>query len=238
MPFWRGVRSEAGKVYGAGRPVYLFFVLLFSIVLSTGTASALDNPYLDELLIRARSENLHRDRYWQILLHYKPSDADKPTSLIDDPKFFLAPDGKTNPAGELESTLRGIFRNDLPGDDAVACRFPARTAWLQSRLGIGSERLPKVSCRQLEEALAAADPKRTVLVFPSAHINSPASMFGHTLLRIDNSYQSELLAYSVSYAAVTTETNGAAYAFKGIFGLYPGHYSVSPYYEKVKSTMI
>ena len=234
MPSWRGVRSETGKVYGAGRPVYLFFVLLFSIVLSAGAASALDDPYLDELLNRARSENLHRDRYWQILLHYKPTDAAKPTSLIDDPKFFLAPDGKTNPSSELEATLLGFFRDDLSGDAAVACRFPARTAWLQTRLGIGSERLPKSSCKQLDEALAAADPKRTVLVFPSAHINSPASMFGHTLLRIDNSYQSELLSYSVSYAAVTTETNGAAYAFKGIFGLYPGYYSILPYYEKVK----
>ena len=103
-----------------------------------------------------------------------------------------------------------------------------------SRLGIPVEQLPAVTCKKLDEALAVADPKKTVLVFPSAHINSPASMFGHTLLRIDNSYQSELLAYSVSYAAVSTETNGVAYAFKGIFGLYPGRYSILPYYEKVK----
>ena len=103
-----------------------------------------------------------------------------------------------------------------------------------SRLGIPAEQLPAVTCKKLDEALAVADPKRAVLVFPSAHINSPASMFGHTLLRIDNSYQSELLAYSVSYAAVSTETNGMAYAFKGIFGLYPGRYSILPYYEKVK----
>ena len=157
MPSWRGVRSETGRVYGAGRPVYLFFILFFSIVLSAGAASALDDPYLDELLTRVRSENLHRDRYWQILLHYKPTAAKNPTSLVDDPKFFLAPDGKTNPSGELEATLRGLFQDDLQGDDAVACRFPARTAWLQSSLGIDVGRLPKVSCRRLEEALAAAE---------------------------------------------------------------------------------
>ena len=106
-------------------------------------------------------------------------------------------------------------------------------SWTGSASTTGDFR--KQPASKLDEALSAADPKRTVLVFPSAYINSPASMFGHTLLRVDNSYQSELLAYAVNYSAVAdNETNGFAYAFKGIFGLYPGYYSVSPYYEKVK----
>lgn len=224
------------KVYGTFNSVYLFFVLVaIGVILPAGMAKAADDGYLESLLSSARSENLHRDRMWQILLHYKPTDAASPTSLVDDQKFFLAPDGKTNPAGELEMTLRGFFRDDLKGDDAIRCRFPARFAWLQERLGIDSGRLSTVSCQKLDEALLAADPKRTVLVFPSAFINSPASMFGHTLLRIDNGYQSELLAYAVNYSAKADNvSNGFAYAFKGIFGLYPGYYSVLPYYEKVK----
>ena len=92
---------------------------------------AADAAYVEKLLQRSAAEKLHRDRYWQILLHYKPNDAAQPTSLIDDPAFFLAPDGKTDPAAELAATLRGIFRSDMSGDDAVACRFPARTAWLR-----------------------------------------------------------------------------------------------------------
>ena len=219
------------KAYGLITAVCLFLVLGVGIFIPVEAAETTD---LTNLLDRAHAQNLHRDRYWQILLHYKPYDTESQKSLIDDPTFFLAPHGKTNPSDELEATLRGLFREELAGDEAIACRFPARTEWLRSSLGIDDKHLPKFQCRKLEEALASADPKRTVLVFPSAHINSPASMFGHTLLRIDNSYRSELLAYSVSYAAVTTETNGAAYAFKGIFGLYPGRYSVSPYYEKVK----
>jgi len=228
--------SLSKQAYGAISAVCLFFAISLAIILfSTGAAGAADNAaYLEKVLQRAAAEQLHRDRYWQILLHYKPDDGAQPTSLIDDPDFFLAPDGKTDPAAELAATLRGIFRTDVNGDDAVACRFPARTEWLSTRLAIPAEKLPVVSCMKLKEALATADPKRTVLVFPSAHINSPASMFGHTLLRIDNSYQSELLSYSVSYAAVSTETNGVAFAFKGIFGLYPGRYSILPYYEKVK----
>jgi len=221
------------KAYGELSAVCLLFVIVLAV--SVSSVGAADNSgSLEKALQRAAAEQLHRDRYWQILLHYKPADAVQPVSLIDDPAFFLAPDGKTDPAGELAATLRGIFSSDVSGDDAVACRFPARTEWLRTRLGIPVEQLPAVACKKLDEALAVADPKRAVLVFPSAHINSPASMFGHTLLRIDNSYQSELLSYSVSYAAVSTETNGIAYAFKGIFGFYPGRYSILPYYEKVK----
>ncbi len=228
--------TRINKVYGTFNSVYLFYVLLaIGFIFPVGTAKGADDHYLDSLISLARVENLHRDRNWQILLHYKPTDAASPKSLVDDQKFFLAPDGKTNPAGELEMTLRGLFRDDLKGDDAIRCRFPARFAWLQERLGIDSGRLPAVNCQELDEALSAADPKRTVLVFPSAFINSPASMFGHTLLRVDNGYQSELLAYAVNYSAkAENETNGFAYAFKGIFGLYRGYYSVSPYYEKVK----
>ena len=229
MPFRRIFRHH--EAYGFFHAVCLFCVLWAGL---PGLAAAADEPYLAGLLGRARAEALHRDRYWQILLHYKPADAASPTSLVDDPAFFLAPDGKSDPAAELEATLRGLLRGGATGDDAVACRFPLRTLWLRERLAIDPAQVPPVSCPQLEAALAAADPKKAVLVFPSAHINSPASMFGHTLIRIDNSYRSELLAYSVSYAAATTETNGAAYAIKGIFGLYPGKYTVSPYYEKVK----
>ncbi|HLO24916.1 MAG TPA: DUF4105 domain-containing protein, partial [Geobacteraceae bacterium] len=223
------------KVYGTLNPVYFFFVMMAVVIaLPSSLAIAADDIYLESLLARARMEHPHRDRNWQILLHYKPTDAASPTSLIDDQKFFLAPDGKRNPSGELEATLRGLFRNDLSGDDAIRCRFPARTAWLLDRLGIDDRRLPEAACRKLDEALSAADPKRTVLVFPSAYINSPASMFGHTLLRIDSSNKSSLISYAANYAAATTDTNGFLYAYKGIFGGYKGYYSMMPYYEKVK----
>ena len=62
-------------------------------------------------------------------------------------------------------------------------------------------------------------------------------MFGHTLLRIDSGDaedRSDLLAYAVNYAAHTGGENGLGYAIKGIFGLYPGYFSVAPYYKTVE----
>ncbi len=220
------------RAYGARCAVCLFFAF-FVIATSAGIATASDNAYADSLVATARAKRLVDDRYWQILLHYRPDFLGTVRSLIDDPRFFLAPDGKVNPEAELDATLRGFFQEG-GGNEAIRCRFPARYDWLREQLGIDERRLPPVTCTELDKAVAAADPQGAVLVFPAAHMNNPASMFGHTLLRIDNRYHSELLAYAVNYAAVTDETNGFAYAVKGIFGMYKGYYSILPYYDKVK----
>jgi hypothetical protein len=59
-------------------------------------------------------------------------------------------------------------------------------------------------------------------------------MFGHTMLRIDGKSRNNLISYAANYAAVTDESNGFVYAWKGLFGLYKGYYSINPYYLKVK----
>lgn len=84
--------------------------------------------------------------------------------------------------------------------------------------------------------LQRLNPKSVTLVFPSAHINSPASMFGHTFLRINSAYDSKLLSYAVNYAADADpdKENGAIFAIKGLFGGYFGKYSLLPYYDKLK----
>ena len=83
-------------------PLCLVFLLLLSAV------PAAASSYLDELLARAEALQLHQDRYWQILLHYKPARGGV-ESLIDDPRFFLAATGKNDPAAELAATLEALF---------------------------------------------------------------------------------------------------------------------------------
>ena len=77
-------------------------------------------------------------------------------------------------------------------------------------------------------------PTSVSLVFPMAHLNSPASMFGHTLLTIETANKSRLLAHAVTYSAFSRNTMGALFALKGLFGLYPGYFSVLPYYQKLQ----
>ncbi len=185
---------------------------------------------------KAATQGLANSRYWQILLHYKPDFWNNTVSLIDDPKFFLAEQGQVDPAAELDATLTALWlpQSKETPDDHVRCRFPARSQWLMDTLSIDSEQLPQVSCQELDEALEHVEPRSTVLIFPGNHNNSPASMFGHTLISVEGPYKSRLLSYAVNYAARTDETNGFAYAVKGIFGLYPGYYSLLPYYVKVR----
>ncbi|MDH5636873.1 MAG: DUF4105 domain-containing protein [Nitrospinota bacterium] len=185
----------------------------------------------DSFIAQAVEKSLHRSRPWRALLHYKPA-LNGSESLIDDLLFFMAPDGKSNPRGELEATIRGFFTTDLEGEDHPQCRFPARFHWLDRELSLKSA-VPKAQCLKLEKALKDIDPSSVSMIFASAHINSPASMFGHPLLRIDSQKKSALLAQAVNYSAQTPEKRGVLFAFYGIFGYYNGLYSILPYYEKV-----
>jgi len=221
------------KAYRVFRPVCLFFAPIFFIGLLSSPASAVKEVYIDKLLASAREQRLSEDRYWDTLVHYKPAGPGK-KSLIDDPKFFLAADGKVNPQAELEATLRGVLEAEGLGDDHPRCRFIARYDWLRDRLNIDEARLPRVACAKFEESFSNLNLKSAALIFPAAHGNGPASMFGHTLIRIDSVFQSDLLSYAVNYAALAEDTNGFIYTFKGIFGFYKGYYSILPYYEKVK----
>ncbi|MCE5274750.1 MAG: DUF4105 domain-containing protein [Deltaproteobacteria bacterium] len=194
---------------------------------------AQESPYLEEVLESAHQQKLHEDPYWHILLHYKTS-ARGSESLVDDPGFFLAPDGKTNPEAELEATIRAFFNPEDERKKSAVCRFVARYEWIKERLHLECNRLPVAECLPFQDFMNKIRPESVTLIFPMAHLNSPASMFGHTLLTIETANKSKLLAYAVSYSAVTDETFGPFFAVKGLFGLYPGYFSVLPYYAKLQ----
>jgi len=149
-------------------------------------------------------------------------------SEIDDANFFLSKDGKKNAKKELDATITALLNETKFDDNSTACRFPARKAWLKDRLDI--KKFPEVSCDEYDSILKRLNPKSATLVFPSAHINSPASMFGHTFLRINSGYKSKLLSYAINYAAdANPDTeNGVLFAIKGLFGGYYGRYSLLP----------
>lgn len=198
------------------------------------SASPARGAGLDELLARAAQQHLAQAPYWKVLLHYRPSWHGSERSLIDDPAFFLSPRGKDDPAAELQATLRGFFEPPGEADRHPQCRFPDRLAWLSNQLQLPAGTFPEVTCSEYDSALSKVDPHTVTLIFPGTYSNNPASMFGHTLLNIDGPYQSRLLSYAVNYSAHTQETNGFAFAFKGILGFYRGYYSVLPYYEMVR----
>ncbi len=215
------------------RCISFAWLILLSAATGIPCAFGQDSAYQDELLSLTEEQRLHEDPYWRILMHYKKG-LRGDTSLIDDPAFFLAPDGKTNPASELKATLKAFFEEPTEGKPAAVCRFAARYEWLKERLSIDPSRLPVPDCASFEEFMRQTQPESVALVFPMAHLNGPASMFGHTLLTIETANKSKLLAYAVTYSAFANETFGPFFAVKGLTGLYPGYFSIMPYYAKLQ----
>lgn len=195
------------------------------------------NNNLDQAIDKAREQQLWSKREWHVLLHYSPSlIGNNLVSLVDDKAFFLADNGKVSPQDELESTLTQLFHEPEETDKAIACRFPARMAWLVKSLNIDSTTLPQTNCKLLNNWLNNLQADGLSLIFPVSVLNSPASIFGHTFLRFDRKTkkQPDLLAWTVSYAAHAESERGISFAFKGLFGGYPGKFSLSPYYVHVK----
>jgi len=162
-------------------------------------------------------------------------------SGIDDPHFFLAPRGSDDPDAELAATLRAFF-DPLPVGDHQAhaqCRYPARYAWLNQQLNFDPRELPEVSCERFEAWRRQMNACSVSLVFASYYMNNPASMYGHTFLRLNRAPQDptatyHLLDYTANFAADATTTNGILYAWDGLFGRFRGRFSTLPYYLKVQ----
>ena len=158
-------------------------------------------------------------------------------SLVDDEKFFLSSQGKYSPQLELEATLVRLFAPSEDNNKAIACRFPARLAWLKKALEIDGSLIPAYQCRHLNNWLRNLGADSLALIFPVSVLNSPASMFGHTFLRLDRKAEKkpDLLAWTVNFAAHAQEGRGLSFAFNGLTGGYPGRFTLAPYYERVKA---
>jgi hypothetical protein len=219
--------------------VLLLFILLLAPASPVDAGAPPENAYLVELIDKGLQAQLASEREWQLLLHYRKSLFGGYTSEQDDPGFFMSPDGKTDPQAELDATLKQFFSDELIGrsKQPAQCAFIARYTWLKQRLAFDETRLPPMACERFDRWYADFEAQSITLIFPSAFLNNPASMFGHTLLRVDQKGQTEqtrILAYTINYAADVPPDAGMAYPIRGIFGGYRGYFSTIPYYLKVQ----
>jgi hypothetical protein len=175
-------------------------------------------------------KDLSEHAQWHKLLHYRFHPFSFSTKSENDAEvFFLSPGGKT----DLTATLRAFLTQDQYPDQSPQCRFPARYQWLK-------EQLPNLdfeehACPELQDWMDELNAEALTLVFPAAHINSPSSMYGHTLVRLDrlDPDENELLAYAVNFAADhDPEDNELVFSYKGLTGGYPGRASIMPFYIK------
>lgn len=171
---------------------------------------------------------------WRALMHINPGATlrDVGASYVDDEAFFLAGDGKRNPEAELRASWRALRE---PAAEA-RCRFPARYRFLDERFG-WNEDAPLAHCGEYQQWRDDMPIGQLVLVFPAAYLNSPSSMFGHTLLRLDERPDPDAvwLSRSINFGAqVDAEENSILYIWRGLAGGYPGQFSVVSYVDKIR----
>ena len=226
------------------------FASVFGLWLCLGGISAAAEPFslpekqgkhLDALQREAERLDLAADPQWRRLMHFHDRWFSK-ESTIDSPAFFLSPDGKKDPAKELNATLRAFFTpsdkvEKIEGKDIgyqhPRCLFPARYDWLNERLKFDASLMPAVDCADYKKFKSTIAANRVALIFTSAYMGNPASLFGHTLLRLDSTGETPLLSHAVNYGAITGNDGGLSFIFKGVFGGYNGIFSVYPYYDTV-----
>ncbi|MDH5548160.1 MAG: DUF4105 domain-containing protein [Gammaproteobacteria bacterium] len=196
--------------------------------------------YLNVLISTANTKNLHQHPMWLLLGHYKKSVFLGTNSQVDGADFFLAEDGKFDSQKELHASLAAFF-SIKPVEHSkysAQCRFPARFAWLDEQLNFDTTKLAKEQCKDFESYYEAMDPDSLTVIFPSTHPNSPSSMFGHTLLRVDKKGQTDenrMLAFSINYAAqIDPEEGMFSYTVLGLSGGFPGKFMIVPYYLKLR----
>ena len=171
----------------------------------------------------AEKVKLYEHSYYKKLLHYKNN-----YSEVDSNNFFVSKKGKKNIKEELFETIKSLEN----GSNNVLCRFPLRTKWISEN--IKDLKIKYYDCKDLNIYINENKAKYVSLVFPNSHINSPASMYGHTFLIFTQEKNQILLSNAVNYAAQSDEKNGFLFAYNGIFGNYNGKYSMLPYYKKIK----
>ncbi|ROV60691.1 DUF4105 domain-containing protein [Vibrio ponticus] len=202
-------------------------VLLAGCGLSTASFSTIAAPVFDV-------DALAQDPYWLKLGHYIPKTISGYKGTVDSEEFYLSPQGAKSPRSELKATIDALYNPDQSIAKQKRCEYPARYTWLEAKQGNRAQ----LDCPELETWREVLDPEGMTLVFPTAFMNNPSSMFGHTLLRIDAKDQTrhkELVAFAINFAAEPeTQDNAALYAIKGLVGSYPGRFTVMPYYRKVR----
>lgn len=215
----------------------LLFVVMLTIF---STTHANENEHVADLQAQARNHHFWHNTEWLNLLHYE-GNGDLPEnydSEVNDSRFFIAADGRTNPESELLATIAAMYEADTTGDEHAQCRFIARLNWLKQKLSIDADSLPVVQCEKYIEWRKHVRSDHVTMVFPAYHLNSPSSMFGHTLLRLDSTEDegnARWLSTAVNFGAnVTEDDNSILYAYKGLVGGYSGIFITDHYYKKIQ----
>ncbi len=223
MHDWRLIPVVAFSFLGWGSASADPGLFSFLATASAQTSTA-QNP-----INQAQFKQIAQSPEWLSALHFFESG----NSEIQGGDFFLSPDGPDNAEAELKATLEKMDNTDLKIGNLKQtpyCALPFRRKILEN-FGI---QFKKQNCADLDEFVANIAPKSLTYVYSSAYANNPASMFGHTFIRVNQGRNDVLRDYGVNFSArVPPGELGIIYVPKGLFGLYDGGFEIAPFFRKV-----
>lgn len=224
---------------GARVALSLRFLLLLAMLVQARPDSAAVDAFIQTALAR----RLDTTTTWLALGRWQKTIFGW-SGGVDGGYFYLDPEGKKSPRKELVATIRALANDsDLSpfSRDTTAAnmhprvKYRARTRFLRES-GMPDSLFAAVDTSRWQRWNNGIRPKRATLVYASSYLGNPASMFGHVLLRFDAGDREGLrdrLNYGITYGAAMPPGD-PLYAFKGIFGLYPGFHTILPYYMSLQ----
>lgn len=218
------------------------------------TESTLETAYHQQIE-KVIASGVGHDTQWLRLGHYKPRGPIRRQfrsayrSEADGAALFIAPmtQAKNDPELELRATLLAFGQplDEIANHDEAnhaQCLFPARRQWAFKKLGwekvLRENNRPVLPCSARAAWKKQLDAEGVSLVFASAYLSNAASMFGHTFLKFHsraNKDGRDLLDYGVNFAAETADEGGVPFALYGLFGFYPGRFTMQPFHQTLRT---
>ena len=202
--------------------IFLLYLTFLTINLN---AIILDNNKLDQISKKAT---------WLKLLHYNSSTH---KSSLSDKNFFLDKRGNVDAKKELIATLKAYSQpfDSNSSERHAQCRFPARYFWLSKEIDLPNYTEVNSRCSKLSKWKLLKNTHSISVVFVSGYLGNPASAFGHSFFKINQSEDENknLFDTTISYGALLPPKYGMPeYIYNGLTGGYDAAYSDKYYYNQ------
>ncbi|MDR3347149.1 MAG: DUF4105 domain-containing protein, partial [Helicobacteraceae bacterium] len=162
---------------------------------------------------------------WKALLHYKGE-----ASVIGaGSPFFISPNGHKDYIAELNATIEA-----LKNDPNTQCKYPARVDLLLEYKAIEIDDPLFTICEDYQEYLRKVPFDRIYLVFTAEDQSSPASIMGHTVLKIaGEDINGVTREHSFSFMALMSQSGNFKRYINAVLNGSEGAYALSPYSETI-----
>ena len=180
------------------------------------------------LIAAAQKLELAQNPQWRGLLHYRDGRCH-----ISNKSFILS-GMACDPEVELERFLEMWMtaQGDRLAD--LACRFPARMAFIRHYLVAAGFELPRSECAPLNEYLQRAPADEISLVFAAENVAHPMSMMGHLFLAFHGvSDNGKKVSHAASFYTRFTSSNPLLIAKDAFISGMPSYFSLVPFSEQL-----